>query len=229
MLASCSRLPMAENTGRSAINPYGGAGLVKNSGNENPSGSQQDVKGQSRFVSDNRGTKYKLAILTLPVLIISFGVVAGRSVAADSQGLGIPETLLVTNVSGAESPTVIQAVKPAYPALAAAKNVYGIVEVDVQIDTVGRVRRALPVSGPSLLRPAARNAALRWRFDGVKSESDLRSARLTFIFRSISYAHKKGETDFTPPFQMSASWEGIAASLTQAHSALRRPTLYALM
>ena len=35
---------------------YGGDGTVKNSGNENPSGSQQVIQGQSRFVSDNPGT-----------------------------------------------------------------------------------------------------------------------------------------------------------------------------
>jgi RHS repeat-associated protein len=36
--------------------PYGGSGTVRNAQDENPSGSQTSVNGQSRFVSDNPGT-----------------------------------------------------------------------------------------------------------------------------------------------------------------------------
>jgi hypothetical protein len=45
-------------------------------------------------------TKYKDAIVTLQVLIISFSAFAGLSVPANAQGMCIPEALVVTNVSG---------------------------------------------------------------------------------------------------------------------------------
>src|SRR5882724_7228248 len=45
-------------------------------------------------------TKYKDAIVTLQVLIISLGVFSGMTVPATAQGVCVPEALVVTNVSG---------------------------------------------------------------------------------------------------------------------------------
>jgi len=115
-------------------------------------------------------------------------------------------------VTSDDAPVVTNVVKPTYPPLAAAKNINGVVLVDVQIDSCGIVRKASPVGGPSLLRKPAKEAAMRWRFNCRETSGGLRSARLTFIFRPISYVPKEGESDFTAPYQISVRWEGIAGS-----------------
>lgn len=45
-------------------------------------------------------TKYKSAIITLQVLILSFSAFAGRTVSANAQGICVSEALVVTGVSG---------------------------------------------------------------------------------------------------------------------------------
>lgn len=45
-------------------------------------------------------TKYRQAIVTLQVLIVSFGAFYGMSVPAGAQGICVPETLVVTDFSG---------------------------------------------------------------------------------------------------------------------------------
>jgi TonB family protein len=99
-------------------------------------------------------------------------------------------------------PIVTQWVKPAYPAIAAARNINGTVLIDVGIDMSGIVRKTSVVSGPSLLRKPAKEAAMRWRFNRLQAGAGLRSARLVFIFRPTSYVPKESESDFTPPYQI---------------------------
>jgi hypothetical protein len=84
--------------------------------------------------------------------------------------------------------------------------------IDVQIDSGGTVRKTSSVSGAALLLKAAQEAAMRWRFDSVEAGSCMRSARLIFIFRPISYLLREGESDFTPPYQMAVSWIAVTGS-----------------
>lgn len=134
---------------------------------------------------------------------LSFGLSCWISAAADIS-IGPPHLDL---------PVVTNAVRPAYPPIAAARKVSGSVLVDVQINAAGVVLNASPVCGPGLLREAAKEAAMRWRFDSIENASKMRSIWLIFIFRPVSYVTQKGESDFTPPYQMAVSWEGIAGSI----------------
>ncbi len=73
---------------------------------------------------------------------------------------------------------------PIYPEAARLASNKGAVDVDVTIDTMGRVTRATAVTGPVLLRSAAERAARQWRYqpalhEGVAIESQ-RRVRITF-------------------------------------------------
>jgi TonB family protein len=109
-----------------------------------------------------------------------------------------------------EAPRVVYAVRPAYPAVAAAKRISGTVIVDVEIDPKGLVKTATVRSGSSILRKAAKDAAVRWRFNGAESSDSFRSAQLIFIFHPTSYVPEPDEPDFKRPYQMSVSWQGTA-------------------
>lgn len=55
-------------------------------------------------------------------------------------------------------------VVPPYPAIAKAAGVKGVVRVFVLVDETGKVTEVTAAEGPLLLRPAAEEAALGWRF-----------------------------------------------------------------
>ncbi len=59
---------------------------------------------------------------------------------------------------------LIRQVIPAYPRIAAAKDVHGEVEMGIVIDRNGRVIEVKDVSGPMELRPAAISAVKQWLF-----------------------------------------------------------------
>jgi TonB family protein len=80
-----------------------------------------------------------------------------------------------------ELPIVVTATKPAYPIYAVAERISGEVVVDVKINAAGIVTSANTAKGHRLLSKAAKEAALRWRFNSVPGHS-LRPARLTFVF-----------------------------------------------
>jgi TonB family protein len=67
----------------------------------------------------------------------------------------------VANLVMAES---ISRVKPNYPVQAIEQKISGIVEVEVDINEKGDVVRAKAVSGPDLLRSAAEEALMKWKF-----------------------------------------------------------------
>jgi TonB family protein len=80
----------------------------------------------------------------------------------------------------------ITKVVPQYPALAKKWNVSGTVVLAVEVDEQGKVLKATAVSGPGLLRPAAEEALMRWRFkpaarSGVNVSSE---AKISVIFRN---------------------------------------------
>jgi len=79
---------------------------------------------------------------------------------------------------------VIEKVNPRYPAEARRLGVRGTVELDAEVDEHGKVVRALAVSGPLMLRPAAAEALLKWRFKPAQRRGvNLRStARVSVVF-----------------------------------------------
>ena len=93
-------------------------------------------------------------------------------------------------------------IAPAYPPIAAARKVSGAVLIDVKVHPAGEVVEASVVSGPKLLREAARKAALRWRFKPSGVGNGVRSVRLTFIFHEASYVPPDEEPAFTCPYQV---------------------------
>jgi len=59
---------------------------------------------------------------------------------------------------------VLSKVQPAYPPLARQARVSGTVRVEATIGKDGRVKRAVAISGPPLLRQAAAEAVQRWKY-----------------------------------------------------------------
>ena len=59
---------------------------------------------------------------------------------------------------------LISYVAPHYPEAAKARQISGEVVIDAVIDTRGNVRKPQVVSGPNLLRAAALNAVLEWKY-----------------------------------------------------------------
>src|SRR5262245_57981288 len=102
-------------------------------------------------------------------------------------------------------PVVIEAPRPPYPALAAAKKISGTVLVDVQVNPDGTVINAEVIDGPELLRDICRIAARSWRFKSSDPEAVPFSVRLTFIFHDESFVPPKQKPDFTSPFQVEIS------------------------
>src|SRR5437868_1090425 len=98
-----------------------------------------------------------------------------------------------------QRPTVLRAVVPAYPAIAAAKRISGAVLVDVDIDPKGNVIEARPIIGGKYLRDSARKAALRWQFNASDGAA-VRSVRLTFNFNDVSYVAPEKKPEFTSPY-----------------------------
>jgi len=95
-------------------------------------------------------------ILYLGCLASQFGGLASRSVAAD--------------------PTPVRIVGATYPRLANLAHAEGEVHLAAQLSSDGSVQSVTVVSGPGLLREAARQALLKWRFlacDAASKECDV--------------------------------------------------------
>jgi TonB family protein len=74
------------------------------------------------------------------------------------------------------------AVSPDYPAVAITANIPGDVLIRVTLGANGDVLETEFVSGPTLLRKAALDAARRWKFEKTAKET---KAQLTFSFRMM--------------------------------------------
>jgi TonB family protein len=89
-----------------------------------------------------------------------------RRIIGDENRTGAPAQM------GALSERAIQRIDPVYPSDARSLGVVGIVKVNLTVDERGVPVDAQSVEGPALLRTAARDAAMKWRFqphsvDGV--------------------------------------------------------------
>jgi protein TonB len=78
---------------------------------------------------------------------------ANQQAAAPAIGGRVQEAVLRTRV------------EPTYPPLARQARVSGVVQVQATIGADGRVKKAVAVSGPPLLRQAAEAAVRRWIYD----------------------------------------------------------------
>ena len=100
-----------------------------------------------------------------------------------------------------EAPVVTRRVTPPYPALARAQRISGAVLVDVDVDSQGKVTKAVAITGDKLLRDVAQKAALFWQFNGANS-AGTRSVRLTFIFHDRDYVAPEKEPKFRCPYEL---------------------------
>ena len=100
--------------------------------------------------------------------------------------------------AGEPSPAIKLAVAPKYPTLTLAGRVYGKVTVRVTIDRAGAVKDARVVEGHPMLRQAAVNAALQWKFE--ENAAQERGATLKFSFVILPPNSKvQAQTIFLPP------------------------------
>lgn len=98
-------------------------------------------------------------------------------------------------------PAVTKKIVPAFPAIAAAKQISGTVLIDVDVDPNGNVIEARVVMSDRYIRDSARKAALGWKFN-ISDGTAIRSIRLTFIFHDESYVPPEKEPQFTSPYQV---------------------------
>jgi protein TonB len=121
-----------------------------------------------------------------PAEVTSSAPVADQAAAAPIQPPGVgptPDTTSATSRTSREA-VLISRVPPVYPDLARRLGTTGNVDLDVEIDAVGRVVRASSVTGPRVLRDAAESAVLQWRYQpqltGGVAVTSRRRVRVSF-------------------------------------------------
>jgi protein TonB len=90
-----------------------------------------------------------------------------RNAAPSLEGLAVidsAKTPLAPAPRDVVPAAVLSRVMPVYPDLARRTRTTGTVVVEVQIDEKGKVVKAIPESGPMILRAEAVNAVMQWRF-----------------------------------------------------------------
>lgn len=109
--------------------------------------------------------------------VLSIGPTSIPHPVGDSAEINPPAT---SNIQRRTDCYLLYRVEPLYPREAKAHHVEGTVTIHLQIGTDGRVQNLRELSGPSLLVPAALDAAREWRFipalvDGqaVEAEKDV--------------------------------------------------------
>ena len=128
------------------------------------------------------------------ILSILFGITIGASTKAV---MGQAE----------EQPQVIKAVAPLnYPAIAAAAHAEGRVTVEVKINAAGEVIYRKATEGHPLLRAFAEMSAARWRFAPSGNQTEVRLAKLIFVYKLVDDI-KEEETSFSPPYQIEYAYK----------------------
>ena len=82
-------------------------------------------------------------------------------------------------------PPVISSVTPSIPLMAVAVRLQGNVVVELTLDSDGRVRSAIVVSGHPILQEPTKQAALKWTFAPAIEVS--RIVRLVFVYPKLAY------------------------------------------
>jgi len=99
---------------------------------------------------------------------------------------------------------VVQAVPPAYPLIARAANVSGVVVLEVKVGASGSVQAVRIIEGHKLLSPVSEKAARKWKFNALDKAKD-RRVQLRFEF--VLIATNKGTPEdlgviFWPPHKV---------------------------
>jgi len=150
-----------------------------NTDTKTPAGSGQPASSKQ---PDNQKTSAALPSSTLtsnglnsssPVEVKNFGVSSDSSipiVSLDSEppSSSTPKPILKPVSGGVLNGTALSLPTPIYPEAAKRMRASGVVSVEVVLDETGKVIAASATSGPSTLREAAVQAALRARFSPTK-------------------------------------------------------------
>jgi TonB family protein len=112
--------------------------------------------------------------------------------------LFLPSKVLIAQ--SREQPVPISAPRPAYPPIAKAKHISGVVLIDVVVNPEGRVTEAVILMGGDYIKDSAKKSALNWRFKALESSTSNYSVRLTFIFHEYEYKPPEQKPDFISPY-----------------------------
>jgi TonB family protein len=85
--------------------------------------------------------------------------------------------------SSPQQPSVVQAVAPVYPPIAASAGASGKVVIEAQVDSRGIVTSVRTLEGLKLLGKAAEDSARRWVFAPTSEHASIRVVCLTFTFK----------------------------------------------
>jgi TonB family protein len=118
-----------------------------------------------------------------------------------------------------DAPPVVAAVAPVYPPIAAAAHASGDVNVDIKIDTTGKVISAHAVDGHSLLKAVSVAAARRWKFVPANESNSERSARLTFTFLETKANVPEDDRTavFLPPYKVQVAGPKVVIQTNTVH------------
>jgi hypothetical protein len=122
-----------------------------------------------------------------------------------------------TNGQASDEPPVVSAVAPTYPMFvrpgAGAFDLSGEIYVQVNIDETGAVSSSRALNGAPLLQQVAEKAAKRWKFASAIKGTDVRRARLHFIFRTMPRGTSDEELSpiFTPPYSIEVRRISVSA------------------
>lgn len=76
--------------------------------------------------------------------------------------------LQVATLKGAELRKHKKMVQPEYPEIARKMHVEGTVKLEAVVDSDGKVKNVIVVSGPPLLKPSAVDAVKQWEYEPGK-------------------------------------------------------------
>jgi len=117
---------------------------------------------------------------TLPAMLSGAVVLLVSLVASP---LSADAQIRLTEAEGRKA--VVQRVEPDFPPIARQLNLSGRVEVDIYVDTTGRVEKVEPVSGNPILSNSAVAAAKRWKFQPVEADGKASAAVVRVAFNFV--------------------------------------------
>jgi protein TonB len=100
-----------------------------------------------------------------------------------------PVPARVVRISSLAAPKLVRKVAPAYPELALAARVSGVVVLEAQVDTRGSVTSVRVVSGHPLLEAAALEAVRQWRYQPLLLNGEPTAFIVTV---SVNFTLKRG-------------------------------------
>ncbi|MFN0140547.1 MAG: energy transducer TonB [Pyrinomonadaceae bacterium] len=104
-----------------------------------------------------------------------------------------------------ETLSVVRAVAPQYPAIAAATRIEGEVVVEIKISSDGSVFSTKVISGHKRLIDASEKAAKQWKFSALTQGQKEKVLELRFSYSSDYNKNQRSSefsVIFTPPFKV---------------------------